>query len=237
MSQSLIWYSYQSQSDSFEPRSCSFLGPYSKPQTWHPGDATKRKKPLCFVDFFGLFRPCDYSNFSRDPLVELFSQLGLTDWKMIHFIINQKALIEPLNLWIVESRVVPCVFSKLQVAHAHSCIHEKPTTCWCLFCHEQIFCSAHLQAVVLPPGASENSAHTCKHTPTHTHTMSFPLSKEQQMVYLSTNKIVLKDQAVHFQAKVNWFFHHVYPAFLSSQNIRAKLSPFSADPTVIILVR
>lgn len=41
------------------------------------------------------------------------------------------------------------------------------------------------------------------HTHLSTHRVSGPLSTEQQMVYLSTNKTVLKDQAVHFQAKVN----------------------------------
>ncbi len=74
-------------------------------------------------------------------------------------------------------------------------------------------------------------AHTpCTHTHTHTHTMPCPLSTKQQMVYLSTNKIVLKDQAVHFQAKVNWFFHHGCPPLQSSRGISVALLPFFHQP-------
>ena len=45
----------------------------------------------------------------------------------------------------------------------------------------------------------------------------------QLILYLSTNKIVLRDQAVHFQAKVNRFFHHGHCPFSSSHSIRAAL--------------
>lgn len=96
----------------------------------------------------------------------------------------------------------------------------------------------------------------CKHTSTHRslpgpisaqlsytllwlrHEMSCPLSTERQMVYLSTNKIVLKDQLVHFQAKVNWFFHHVYPPFQPSPSIKPVLfPPFLANLSITFLVR
>lgn len=68
--------------------------------------------------------------------------------------------------------------------HTHICIY--------------IFLSGYLYACL---GRSVQGQ--IEHTHLSAHRVSSPLSTEQQMVYLSTNKIVLKDQAVHFQAKVN----------------------------------
>lgn len=80
-------------------------------------------------------------------------------------------------------------------------LHIYPYVCIYIHTHTYVyifFLSGYLYACL---GRSVQGQ--IEHTHLSAHRVSSPLSTEQQMVYLSTNKIVLKDQAVHFQAKVN----------------------------------
>lgn len=79
-------------------------------------------------------------------------------------------------------------------------LHIYPYVCIYIHTHTYVyiyFLSGYLYACL---GRSVQGQ--IEHTHLSAHRVSSPLSTEQQMVYLSTNKIVLKDQAVHFRPRL-----------------------------------